>query len=34
MASLGTAALLLCFGLLAGPGGAYDFASIRARAPG
>ena len=30
MASLGTAALLLCFGLLAGPGGAYDFASIRA----
>ena len=33
MASLGTAALLLCLGLLAGPGGAYDFASIRARAP-
>ena len=33
MASLGTASLLLCFGLLAGPGGAYDFASIRARAP-
>ena len=34
MASLGTAALLLCMGLLAGPGGAYDFASIRDRAPG
>ena len=33
MASLGTASLLLCFGLLAGPGGAYDFASIRARGP-
>ena len=33
MASLGTAALLLCMGLLAGPGGAYDFASIRARPP-
>jgi formate hydrogenlyase subunit 3/multisubunit Na+/H+ antiporter MnhD subunit len=33
MASLGTAALLLCFGLLAGPGGAYDFASIRVREP-
>ena len=25
--------LLLCFGLLAGPGGAYDFATIRARDP-
>jgi hydrogenase-4 component B len=33
MASLGTVSLLLCFGLLAGPGGAYDFASIRARSP-
>ena len=33
MASLGTASLLLCFGLLAGPGGAYDFASIRVRGP-
>jgi formate hydrogenlyase subunit 3/multisubunit Na+/H+ antiporter MnhD subunit len=33
MASLGTASLLLCFGLLSGPGGAYDFASIRARGP-
>ena len=30
MASLGTAALLLCMGLLAGPGGAYDFASMLA----
>jgi formate hydrogenlyase subunit 3/multisubunit Na+/H+ antiporter MnhD subunit len=30
MASLGTTALLLCFGLLAGPDGAYDFTSIRA----
>ena len=30
----GTAALLLCFGLLAGPGGAYDFAAIRLRAHG
>src|SRR3954469_25458171 len=34
MAGLGTAALLLCFGLLAGPGGAYDFAAIRLRAHG
>ncbi|MEK0085033.1 hydrogenase 4 subunit B [Benzoatithermus flavus] len=34
MASLGTAALLLCFGLLAGPGGAYDFTSIRRHALG
>lgn len=34
MATLGTLALLLCFGLLAGPGGAYDFASIRLRDPG
>lgn len=33
MASLGTAALLLCMGLLAGPGGAYDFTSIRGRPP-
>jgi hydrogenase-4 component B len=30
MASVGTLALLLAFGLLAGPDGAYDFASIRA----
>ena len=29
MASAGTLALLLAFGLLAGPGGGYDFASIR-----
>jgi len=33
MASLGTLALLLAFGLLAGPGGGYDFASIRAANP-
>ena len=33
MASLGTAALLLCFGLLAGPGGGYDFDAIRGRDP-
>jgi formate hydrogenlyase subunit 3/multisubunit Na+/H+ antiporter MnhD subunit len=33
MASLGSAAQLLCMGLLAGPGGAYDFASIRAHPP-
>jgi formate hydrogenlyase subunit 3/multisubunit Na+/H+ antiporter MnhD subunit len=32
MASLGTIALLLAFGLLAGPLGHYDFASIRALA--
>jgi formate hydrogenlyase subunit 3/multisubunit Na+/H+ antiporter MnhD subunit len=30
MASFGTLALLLAFGLLAGPDGAYDFQSIRA----
>jgi formate hydrogenlyase subunit 3/multisubunit Na+/H+ antiporter MnhD subunit len=30
MASVGTLSLLLAFGLLAGPDGAYDFASIRA----
>ncbi len=30
MASFGTMALLLAFGLLAGPTGAYDFAAIRA----
>ena len=30
MAGFGTLALLLAFGLLAGPGGAYDFASMRA----
>lgn len=29
MASLGGIALLLCFGVLAGSGGAYDFASMR-----
>ena len=29
MASFGTLALLLAFGLLAGPAGAYDFAAIR-----
>src|SRR4051794_2541228 len=33
MASIGTAALLLCFGLLAGPGGGYDFDAIRGRDP-
>ncbi len=32
MASFGTLALLLAFGLLAGAGGAYEFASIRAAA--
>ena len=30
MASVGTMALLLCFGLLAGPAGGYGFADIRA----
>lgn len=30
MASFGTMALLLAFGLLAGPAGSYDFAAIRA----
>ena len=30
MASVGTLALLFCFGLLAGAAGAYDFATIRA----
>jgi formate hydrogenlyase subunit 3/multisubunit Na+/H+ antiporter MnhD subunit len=30
MASFGTLALLLAFGLLAGPAGAYDFAAMRA----
>jgi formate hydrogenlyase subunit 3/multisubunit Na+/H+ antiporter MnhD subunit len=34
MAAIGTAALLLCFGLLAGPGGAYGFAAIRLREHG
>jgi formate hydrogenlyase subunit 3/multisubunit Na+/H+ antiporter MnhD subunit len=33
MASLGTIALLLAFGVLAGPAGAYDFDSIRAAPP-
>ncbi|MDP3739977.1 MAG: hydrogenase 4 subunit B [Hyphomonadaceae bacterium] len=33
MASLGTVALLLAFGVLAGATGAYDFASIRATPP-
>jgi hydrogenase-4 component B len=33
MASIGTAALLLCFGLLAGPGGGYGFDTIRGRDP-
>jgi formate hydrogenlyase subunit 3/multisubunit Na+/H+ antiporter MnhD subunit len=33
MASLGAMCLLLGFGLLAGPAGAYDFASIRAHPP-
>ena len=32
MASFGTLALLLAFGLLAGPGGAYGFAAMRAGA--
>ncbi|MGZ8348893.1 MAG: hydrogenase 4 subunit B [Allosphingosinicella sp.] len=31
MAAFGTLALLLAFGLLAGPGGGYDFATMRAR---
>ena len=34
MAGLGTAALLLCFGLLAGPQGAFGFAAIRLREHG
>lgn len=34
MAGSGTAALLLCFGLLAGPEGAYGFAAIRLREHG
>ena len=33
MASFGTLALLLAFGLLAGPAGGYAFAAIRARQP-
>jgi hydrogenase-4 component B len=33
MASVGTIALLLCFGLLAGPAGAYNFDAIRAAPP-
>jgi formate hydrogenlyase subunit 3/multisubunit Na+/H+ antiporter MnhD subunit len=33
MASFGTLALLLAFGLLAGPAGAYDFASMRGTEP-
>src|SRR5262249_17241217 len=33
MASLGTLALVLAFGLLAGPSGGYAFDSIRASAP-
>jgi len=33
MASLGTLALLLAFGVLAGPAGGYAFASIRAATP-
>jgi len=33
MASFGTLALLLAFGLLAGPSGAYDFAAIRQMPP-
>jgi hydrogenase-4 component B len=32
MASIGAAALLLAFGIMAGPGGAYTFAAIRAAA--
>jgi hydrogenase-4 component B len=32
MASLGAMALLLCFGMLAGASGAYDFAAMRATA--
>jgi formate hydrogenlyase subunit 3/multisubunit Na+/H+ antiporter MnhD subunit len=34
MASAGTFALLLCFGLLAGSEGGYAFETIRAKAPG
>ncbi|HET7198458.1 MAG TPA: hydrogenase 4 subunit B [Burkholderiales bacterium] len=34
MASFGTLALLLAFGLLAGPSGGYEFAQMRAAAPG
>ncbi|SMF58730.1 Formate hydrogenlyase subunit 3/Multisubunit Na+/H+ antiporter, MnhD subunit [Tistlia consotensis] len=34
MASFGTLSLLLTFGLLAGPGGAYGFAEMRAAAAG
>ncbi|MGA2125812.1 MAG: hydrogenase 4 subunit B [Xanthobacteraceae bacterium] len=34
MASFGTLAMLLAFGLLAGPGGAYAFAAMRAAPPG
>ena len=33
MASFGTLALLLAFGLLAGPDGGYAFDAIRARPP-
>ena len=33
MASFGTLALLLAFGLLAGPDGGYAFDAIRASAP-
>jgi hydrogenase-4 component B len=33
MASFGALCLLLAFGLLAGPGGGYDFSSIRAHPP-
>src|SRR5919201_4355675 len=33
MASFGTLCLLFCFGLLAGPDGAYDFAAMRAAHP-
>jgi formate hydrogenlyase subunit 3/multisubunit Na+/H+ antiporter MnhD subunit len=33
MASFGTLALILVFGLLAGAGGGYDFAAIRSTAP-
>src|SRR5262249_61074497 len=33
MASAGTAALILTFGLLAGPDGAYTFAQMRAAHP-
>ena len=34
MASFGTLALLLAFGLLAGAGGSYEFSSMRAATPG